>query len=41
MSGYSESIIAHNGTLQPGIAFVPKPLTAETLLAKIRDVLAS
>ena len=41
MSGYTEDTIAHHGVLLPGIAFVPKPFTAETLGRTIRSVLDS
>lgn len=39
MSGYSEGAIAHHGVLNPGIAFLHKPFTGDTLGRKIRDVL--
>ena len=39
MSGYSEDAISHHGVLDPGIAFLQKPFTAETLSKKIREVL--
>ncbi len=39
MSGYTEDTIAHHGVLLPGIAFVPKPFTAETLGRTIRSVI--
>jgi two-component system cell cycle sensor histidine kinase/response regulator CckA len=41
MSGYTEDAITHHGVLDPGIAFLHKPFTAETLGAKIQEVLAS
>jgi len=39
MSGYTEDTIVHHGILLPGIAFLSKPFTAETLGRKIRSVL--
>jgi PAS domain S-box-containing protein len=39
MSGYTEDAITHHGVLDPGIAFIHKPFTAETLGQKIREVL--
>ncbi|MGE0865033.1 MAG: response regulator [Vicinamibacterales bacterium] len=39
MSGYTEDTIVQHGVLMPGIAFLPKPFTADTLGRKIRSVL--
>jgi two-component system cell cycle sensor histidine kinase/response regulator CckA len=39
MSGYTENVIARQGVLEPGIAFISKPLTPEDLAAKVREVL--
>jgi CheY-like chemotaxis protein len=39
MSGYTEDVITQHGVLQPGIAFLHKPFTSDTLGRKIRDVL--
>jgi CheY-like chemotaxis protein len=39
MSGYAEDIIAPHGVLEDGVAFIEKPLTAEALGRKIREVL--
>ena len=41
MSGYTEDTIVQHGVLLPGIAFLSKPFTAETLGRKIRSVLDS
>ena len=39
MSGYTDEAIVHHGVLAPGIDFVAKPFTSETLGQKVRDVL--
>jgi PAS domain S-box-containing protein len=39
MSGYTEEAIVHRGILDPGIAFLHKPFTSDTLGRKIREVL--
>ncbi|MEQ1728107.1 MAG: response regulator [Vicinamibacterales bacterium] len=39
MSGYTEEAIVQHGVVNPGIAFLHKPFTSETLGTKIRDVL--
>jgi PAS domain S-box-containing protein len=39
MSGYTDEAIDHHGVLKPGIAFLNKPFTAESLDEKLRDVL--
>ena len=40
MSGYTEDAITHQGVLAPGIAFLHKPFTADSLGRKLREVLA-
>jgi hypothetical protein len=39
MSGYTEEAIVQHGVVNPGIVFLDKPFTSETLGAKIREVL--
>jgi PAS domain S-box-containing protein len=39
MSGYTADGIVQHGILQPGITFLNKPFTTETLAGKIREVL--
>jgi len=41
MSGYTEHIIDSDGDLGPGMAFIQKPCTTETLSCKVREVLDS
>jgi PAS domain S-box-containing protein len=41
MSGYADDSIVHQGLLKPGVAFLQKPITPETLTRKVREVLDS
>jgi FixJ family two-component response regulator len=39
MSGYTDDVIVQHGVLEPGLAFLQKPFTADTLARRIREVL--
>jgi DNA-binding response OmpR family regulator len=39
ISGYTDSAIDHHGVLEPGIAYLPKPFSADELAHKVREVL--
>ena len=39
MSGFTDKAMVHNGELDPGIAFLQKPFTPQTLARKVREVL--
>jgi len=41
VSGYTENVIAHQGILIPGIAFLAKPFSQQALLDKIRQLLGA
>ena len=40
MSGYTDNAIVHHRVLEPGTAFLEKPIKPGTLLEKVRDVLS-
>jgi CheY-like chemotaxis protein len=37
MSGYAQPVLHSQGTLDPGVALLEKPFTADDLLAAVRD----
>ena len=37
MSGYAQPVLASQGTLEPGVALLEKPFTAEDLLSAVRE----
>jgi CheY-like chemotaxis protein len=38
-SGYTADVITHRGGLEPHVSYLPKPFTADALVAKVREAL--
>ena len=41
MSGYTENVIVNRGILKPGVEFLPKPLTPDSIIANVGRVLGA
>jgi CheY-like chemotaxis protein len=41
MSGYTDDAVVRHGVLRPGIAYLQKPFTPDTLARKVREILDS
>ena len=39
MSGYTDNAIVHHGVLDPGVTYIQKPFTPDTLIKTVREVL--
>jgi YesN/AraC family two-component response regulator len=41
MSGYTEDTVVHQGVLQPGVEFLSKPFSRESLAGTLREGVAA
>jgi DNA-binding NtrC family response regulator len=41
MSGYTDTVIAHNGIIEEDVNFIQKPFSKQELAARVREVLDS
>jgi two-component system, cell cycle sensor histidine kinase and response regulator CckA len=39
MSGYTDDVISTHGVLDPGVNFIQKPFSPQSLVARVREVL--
>jgi len=39
LSGYAHEVVGSHGVLEPGVAFLPKPFTPRSRLARVREAI--